>query len=162
MIKKLGAAAQTALANTLNTNINTQIDAVAAAWNDGIPLPHITNIYAGYRTVIGEYPAIVVNAQKGKQTANGASLWAEIDHIVEITVIVQADDAPTLDAQIQRYLVAIWQVLMQNQQLDGSLSGLAGVDPMEYGRSGMYPLEKSTLLMEAAAWSVTVHVIESV
>ncbi len=161
-IKKLSPAVQVAVANTLTTYVNAQIDAISAVWNDGVPLPHVAQVYNGYREMVPEYPVILVSSRGGKQRTNGATVWAEIDHRLDVSILVQCDDEPTLDQQMQRYLVAIWEVLMVNQGLDGSLSGLAGVDPVEYGRSGMYKLEKSTLLMEAGGWSIVVHVVESV
>lgn len=162
MTKKLMPAVQAAVVNTLSTYINTQVDAVAAAWADTVPLPHIVSIYNGYREIIPEYPAITVKCVSGIQKMNAATSWADIDHVIDITIIVQSDDETILEQQIQRYMVAIWEVLMQQQNLDGSLSGLSGVSPISYGVTKTYSLDKSRLLMETATWSAIVQMIESV
>jgi hypothetical protein len=91
--------------------------------------------------------------------ANPLAGWGEFEHRLEVTILCQSDDLHTLDVQTKRYLVAIWEVLEKNQTLDGSLSGLAGIDPQKYGRSEVY--KEGMQLMQFGGWEVVVHILEN-
>src|SRR5215813_6679231 len=112
---KGGEAVAQAMANTLATYVNGEIDAISAAWGDAVPLPHVAaaNIYALRRVQIPtEGVALVVSVLGGQQVMNHATDWAAIDHHLEVAVICQSDDQYTLEAQVDRYLTAVWQVVM--------------------------------------------------
>ena len=161
-IKKGAPAAEAAVANTIRTYINAEVDDVKTAWNDSIPLPYPVQVYTGYRRIIPEYPAIVVSSVDGQETLDAASFWGQQEHRIDVSVICQSDDIHVLDQQTKRYLVAIWEVIKKHQDLDASLSGLAGVATRRYGRSEIYNIEKSHFLHQAAGWELAVHVDESV
>jgi hypothetical protein len=158
-------AAAAAIVATLQAHVNEAVTLINAAQSDGVPLPTIagTNIYDGFQEMLGEYPAIVVTPVEGQESANAAPAWGELGHHLDVTVLCQADSKDTLNRQTLRYLWAIWRTLKVYQALDGSLSGLAGVDSPRYGRSGVYKAsEKSSLMMQDAGWEVVVNIVESV
>jgi hypothetical protein len=153
-----------ALAATLVAHVNEAVAILNAEANDGTPVPTIAagNIYALHRSLVPEYPALVVTPVAGHEIGNGAPSWGEVDHHLDVTVLCQSDDNLVLDRQIARYLWAIWRTIKVYQGLDGSLSGLAGIDTPAYGRSQVYKSsENSSLMMQDAGWEVIVHLIES-
>jgi hypothetical protein len=162
-VKKGAEAIEVAVANTLSTYLPTQLTAISAVWNDGVPLPAPVAVFAGQRQLVREYPAVVVASLDGTEVADGAPLWGEQEHRLDVSVVCLSDDQHILDVQTKRYLVAIWEVLKQNQLLDGSISGLAGVQTRRYGRSEQWKAnEKGRLMLQAAGWEIVVHVTESV
>lgn len=157
-------AVEQAVANTLTTNFNAALDAVYAAWapvDSAPPEVYPAGIHVGGRDLIPSYPAIEVMATGGRMTEDGATVWGGFQHELLIVAWLTGDDKDTLNRQCLRYAWAIWKVLMAFQTLDGSLSGQAGVEPLEYQVS--QPASKPTnQLLQAVGWRVTVNVEESV
>lgn len=148
---------------TLQAHINEAVDIIAAQWADSVPLPHIKsgNIYAFDQPLVPEYPAVVVNSLDGTETMDGAPIWAMLDHRLDITILVEGDDRG-IDRQALRYLWAIWRTIHVYQALDGTLSGLAGVDVRKYGRSQTYTQKGKPLLLQMGGVEAVVHIAETV
>lgn len=148
---------------TLAAHVNEAVDIIAAQWADATPLPHIKsgNCYAFMQPIVPEYPAIIVNSLEGREVTDAAPVWAEVDHRLDVTVIVQGDDR-SIDRQTLRYLWAIWRTIHVYQALDGTLSGLAGVDVVRYGRSATYREGKNPLMLQMGGVEIAVHVEETV
>lgn len=160
---KGGEAAAQALANTLATYINAEIDAISAAWGDAstVPLPHVAsaNIYTLRRAQLpAEGVALVVSVLGGEQTLNHATEWGQLAHHLEVAVVCQSDDLYVLEAQVDRYLTAVWQVVMKHPGLDATVATVVGCDPVRYGRSETYPHPKLPLMVLGGAWEVVVYV----
>jgi hypothetical protein len=157
-------AAAEAVAATLVAHVNDAVATINAAYTDmTLPTFAAANIYALHRSLIPEYPAIVVGSVDGKELANGAPNWAEDDHRLDVAILCQSDDELVLDKQTLRYLWAVWRTLKVQQALDNSLSGLAGVDTPSYGRSEAYQVKQgSPLMMRVAGIEVIVHIVETV
>lgn len=169
MIPKGAEAAERAVANTLRTNLPGMLSQISAAWaNDDaadglvVPLPNPAQVYSGMTNLVREHPSVVVTSTFGRETDDGAPLWGIQQHRLDVVVFCSSDAQAVLDRQLKRYLVAIWEVLKANQDLDGSLSGLAGVATTQYGRSHAYTGAHKPLLEQQAAWEVVVTVAESV
>jgi len=168
--KKMAQALRSALYLTIKNNINAELDTVwTANASDDTTYGTVPKAYpqayvwrSQHRRLIAEYPAIVISSQSGHIVNNGATNWAEVDHHLDIAVVLMADDADIMGEQLERYLVAIWEVLMKNQFLDNSITGLAGIDPREYSVDPIYKLEKSTQAMQSAGWQIIAHVVEAV
>lgn len=160
--KKGGEAVAASMAATFTTAINAEIDAIKAVWGDSVPLPHVaaSNIYVMLRKVIpNEGVAIVITPFSGKQVVNHATDWGQIAYRMEVDVVCQSDDEYTVQAQLDRYLTAVWQVVMKHQQLDGSIDTVVGCDPVQFGRSGVYHAPNKPGLLEAyGAWEIDVYV----
>lgn len=160
-------AIEVSIANTLATNINAELDNVWSAWalQDGANVPpkvYPVGCHGGTLAVIPEYPFIIVQSVDGIETADGAPLFGEQTHNLEVTALIASDDKATLDKVSKRYLVAIWEVLKKHQTLDSTVSGLAGVHTQSYGRSGIYTKANDDLLYRACRWTVQVFTLESV
>lgn len=157
-------AIEVSIAATLASNINAEIDNVWTAWGDVATVPKVYPVgcHGGTLSVIPEYPYIIVQSVDGVETADGAPLFGEQTHNLEVTALIASDDKATLDKISKRYLVAIWEVLKKHQTLDSTVSGLAGVTTRSYGRSGIYTRSDDSLLYRACRWTVTVFTLESV
>jgi hypothetical protein len=156
-------AVEQAVANTLAANLTTALNEVYSAWASVDALPEVTpaNIYVGGRDLIPSYPAIEVMATGGRMTEDMATVWGGFQHELLIVAWLAGDDKDTLNRQCLRMAWAIWKVLMKYQGLDGSLSGQAGVELLEYQVS--QPASKpANQLLQAVGWRVTVNVEESV
>lgn len=160
-IKKSIPAVQAAVANTLTLNLAAEITAVNAAWNDSLTLSTSPTIINGYRDPIPEYPAIVVSWVDTDIVLDAATNWQETHHRVEATLICQALEMSTLDAMVQRYLTAMWEVFLKNPGLDGSLSGLIGFAMSKIARSEVYRIKTGVQLMQSAGILGTVMLDES-
>lgn len=161
-------AVEVALANTLVSYLPDMLSQVEAAWASydtaaglSVPLLSPAQVYAGRRTLIREHPSVMVVSAFGQEVDDGAPLWGQQRHRVDIVTFCAADALEVVDRQSKRYLVAIWEVLKQHQDLDGSLAGLAGVMTTQYGRSDPYQNARK-ILEQQAAWEVLVTVMESV
>lgn len=159
-IKKSLPAIQAAVANTLSLNMAAEVSAVNTAWNDGLTLV-TPQVIEGYRDPIPEYPAIVVSWVESSVALDAATVWQELDHDVEATVLCQAINAGDLDHMTLRYLTAMWEVLLKNPGLDGSLSGLIGFSVKKMARSQVYAIKNTNLLMRSAGLLGTVYLDES-
>ena len=159
---KGGEAVAQSMVNALGTYLNTEIDAISTAWGDSVPLPHVpsANIYTMLRKAIpAEGVAIVVTPFSGRQLVNHATDWGQIAHRIEVDVVCQSDDQYIVQAQLDRYLTAIWQVVMKYPQLDSSIIWITGCDPVQYARSTVYPSQQNPALIEAwGAWEVDIYV----
>ncbi len=169
---KGGPAVERAMAKMLQANLNAQIDTVWAAWAandtaDGITVPkaYPASVFSGYRLELPEYPVVVVTSVGGRVEEDGMEQgglgWQTLAHILDVAWIVQSDDVHVLDQQVQRYTVAVWETLMNNPNLDGSLVGAALTNIESYGKSEVYQHERSKLMMQGAAWRVAVRLVES-
>ena len=127
-----------------------------------IPKCYPVAVYDGIHQVIPQMPAITVMGVRGKQPLNGAPNWAQIDHYLDISVILTGDDAFVMHHQLERYLIALWQIFMEHQPLNLTITGQCGIDPLEYGNSGIFKQKESSMMTLAGGWSVVVHVIETV
>jgi hypothetical protein len=139
--------------------------AIVSEPDTGVVIPKVypKHIYDGNRLVIPEYPTIAISSMNGRQTTNAAPYWGQFEHHVDVSVILQGDDEFTLEQQKDRYLIALWEIFMQHQTLDDSLTGETGIDPLEYGDSGVFkPNKGSSLMMLAGGWSIAVHADETV
>lgn len=149
------------LAATLETYLPAALDDISAAWNDGVPLPYPALVHPGLLDTIREYPTILVVSTEGDETDDGAPIWAQQEHHFDVVLFAASDSQATLDTQIDRYLLGIWEVVKQHQSLDGNVAGLGGVMTKRYGKSPSFPKSKG-LLERQAAWEVVVHTLESV
>lgn len=158
-------AIELAVANTLTANLNAYLDALWTQYGDIATVPKVypAKVYAGFRELVNDFPALVVTSIDGKMESDGAPYWSEIAHRVDVTAVLRSDVQHILDQQTKRYLWAIWKCLLVNQILDQSLTGVPSVELARYGRSGAYPQEEhSKLLLQAAGWEVIVRLAEVV
>lgn len=162
--KKGAEAVAAALVATLSANANAALDAIWSAWGDATTNPEVypRKVFKFRQDLIREYPVWVVSWLGTQQPSNGATQWAEQDHRFDVSALCRADSQPVLETQVVRHTLAIWEILMANQLLDGSLSGCSGVDLLRAGRSEVYADKSRTTLIQAAGWEVVVHVVESV
>lgn len=157
-IRKSLPAVQAAVAATLTANLAAEVTAINSVWTDiTLPMPQVIS---GFRDPIPEYPVVVVSWVKSTILADAATQWAEVNHEVEATVLCQALNAGDLDSYTLRYLTAMWEVLIKNPGLDGSLSGLSGLSVTEMARSQVYQV-KSGHLMRSAGLLCSVTMDES-
>lgn len=155
-------AVEAAVAATLDANIAGELAAVSAAWNDGVPLPAPKLVHAGELKLVREFPTILVVSVDGRETDDGAPVWGNQTHRLDVVTFLAGDNEETLDRQGKRYLVAIWEVIKKHQDLDGSLSGLAGVMTTQYGKSATYRAQSKPLMEKQVAWEVLVTTMEPV
>ena len=159
---KGGNAVALSLAGALTSYVNAEVDAISAAFADTVPLPHVAaaNIYVMRKAVIpAEGAALVVAPVGGKQLANHATSYGEIAYHMEVAAICQSDNDYILQAQVDRYLTAVWQVVMKYQQLDGTIDTVIGCDPVRVGYSEIYkPSHGAILPWQGGAWEVDVYV----
>lgn len=157
-------AAVAAVVATLSAHAQAALDAIWTAWGDGATIPEVAprSVYKFRRDLVPEYPAWVVTWLGSQQVNNGATVWGEVDHRLDVSALVRSDALSVLETQATRHGWAIWEILMANQQLDGSLSGVSGVDPLRAGRSEVYSDKSRTTLIQAVGWEIVVHVMESV
>lgn len=152
-----------AVAATLATSLPATLTSIWADWGDGttVPLANPKAVLAMRRPLLAEFPWLVCEPIGGQQVANGAQLWGEVDHRVAVTAWLRGDTETVLQKQATRYLWAIWRVLMEHQGLDGSLSGLAGVDPTQYVYGDVAKHGQGGMLLQPVGWEVVVHVMET-
>ncbi len=161
-------ALERSMAATLQQYLPAELAAVYSAWApydaaDGISVPQAPPLHylAGLRDVVSEYPSLVVVSETWNQTANGAQLWGSHDHHLLVVEYLSSDDQHILDIMTKRAAVAIWEVLMKHQQLDGTCA-VTGVDPMDCGWT---PHQKSAIapgFTRMLGWSVVAHVEQGV
>lgn len=159
-----------AVANTFSTYLPAELDAVAAAYASAdvaefgaaLPLPHPAHVYPRNQAVIAETPAVVVSSLGWDESANGAPLWGEVTHRLDAAALCVADSIEVAEAQAMRYLQAMWTVIKQHQELDGSLSGLAGIDTPKAGKSAAYSADGRVIIGVWAGLELRVRVVESV
>jgi len=160
-----------AMAHTLATYLPAVLTDIAAAYaaNDqsefgfAVPLPAPVAIYTREVFSIPLAPAIIVTPVGGTEVADGAPDFGELQHHLDVAVFCMADQMEIAEAQANRYLQAIWTVIKLHQQLDGSLSGLAGVSTLKYGKSPVAsPTNTKTIIGWMASWEVLVNIVESV
>src|SRR5579884_1857235 len=153
-------AVKEALAATIAAHLPAFLDAEWAEWGDGATVPEVypRAVLPGHRTLVREHPTVMVDVPEGQMTENGAPYWGAFAHQAEVTALLRGDDEVVLEHQADRYLWALWKLLMQYQQLDGTLVGSCSVTPTRYGKSPAYPEKPSSpLLLKAVGWEVTVE-----
>ena len=150
-----------AIKATMQANLPTEITAVNNAWADSTPLVAPLRYEVFGRAIEGgPYPVLMVEPDIGKQVSHGQTQWAEVTHSAVITLWFDGDDMLTVKQQRARYVWALWEVLMKNPALDGSL-GAIEVDPEEYAVDG-FKHENNPKLFGAAAWRVSATIAELV
>lgn len=157
-------ALERSMAATLATYLPGELTAIQSAWApydtaDGITVPLVQPLhyFPGLRDVMIEYPTIVVLSEEWKQTLNGAPNWGSHDHPLLVVGYLNSDNQHILDIMTKRYAVAIWEVLMKHQGLDGTCA-VTGVDPKDCGWT---PHQKSAIspgFTRMLGWSVVAHV----
>lgn len=161
-IIKGAPALELAVSRTLAAGLNAEIDALNAAWADGITVNYPAEILTGYRKLIAEYPAVVVNfGLRGEVTSDMAPTYQTLVHHGTVTWISRSSDVHILDQEVKRGAVAIWQTLLKQPGLDGSLAGLTQLSLRSYEQSQIFKNGQSTLLMQAIEWSVAAEMAES-
>lgn len=162
-----------AVANSLRTNLPTELATVASVWaatdaawalngqtGRNVPLPNPKLVYPGWLDKIREYPTVLVVSTGGALSTDGGTTFGEVAHQLDVVAFLESDKEWILDIQTKRYLTAIWEVIVKNQNaFDGSLYGLVGAACRHYGRSDTYKNERG-LLVKQAAWQVVVTVDE--
>lgn len=167
---QLGEGACLAVANTLSTYLSATLDDVNAAYASAdvaefgaaLPLPHPAHVYPRNQAVIAELPAVVVTWLGFGESANGAPLFGEVVHKLDASALCVSDSIEVAEAQALRYIQAMWTVLKLHQGLDGSLSGLSGVDTPRAGKSAAYAADGRTIIGVWAGLELAVSVVESV
>lgn len=157
-------AVKESVAATILANINAQLDTIYAEFADATtPEVYPTAVYATGLSLIPTYPCIVVTWLEGKQISNGAEVWAEFEHTLDVSALVIGDDTATVDRMIDRYVWALWRLLMQNQALDGTIPGLSGIDLVRYMGSPLLKRRDGLPgVARAVSWEIMVRVMESV
>jgi hypothetical protein len=142
-----GEAVEIALANTLTQCLNTELDDIWAqfaaydAANGGPNKVYPKKVLAGQRTLIDAYPAVQVTWLGAKVALDGSagygeSGWNQVEHQVDVTVLIQGDDEHVLDRQVKRYVTALWRAVQHHQQLDGmTVAGVVGAVVTDLGQS---------------------------
>jgi hypothetical protein len=161
-------ALERALAATLATYLPDELAAVWAAWagydaEDGISVPLVAprHYLPGLRDLVQELPSIVVGSELWAQTANGAEMWGSHDEHLLIIGYLSSDNQHLLDVMTKRYAVAIWEVVMKHQRLDGTIA-ISGIDPVDCGWS---PHQKNAIapgFTRMLGWTVVAHVEQAV
>lgn len=157
-------AVEHAVAATLRAKLNGELAATWAAWAtfdtaDGVsvPLVYPAQIIAGRQGIASDYPTIMVASDLGIQRTNAAPNWGEVDHTLAVIVWLVADDVLLLHKMMHRYLTSIWEVLMKNQSMDGTIA-LTGIDPGEYGRAVPVKLGETAGIVHVGGWTFIAHV----
>jgi hypothetical protein len=156
-----------AIVNTITTYLNGYVTTVNGKYSDyQLPAIPATAVYLFEQDVIPEYPAIVVSYLGTKEPDNGAPNWSEDDHRFDVTLILTSDTKDSITRASVRYLWCLWELFKQHQPLDGTLSGLRGIDTPDMGRSPVYSRKSSGgkpsgVLMIDVGIEVVVHVIEN-
>lgn len=158
-------ACEAAIAAVLLTGLPAALDTIWATWTTPPTVPVVPelypeHVYVGQVDMLPEFPSVVVVATDSQIVSDGAPVWNEMEHHIEIVAFCVADTRDTLNRMTQRYLWAIRNVIMQNQNLGGAISGISGVALDRSGRSAVYK-NAAGLLQQEAAWRVTVNVLES-
>ena len=166
-VKKGPDLVAVALANTMSLYLPAEIDAVNAAWNDPntVPaLPYPKKIFSERRLEVPESPTLMIAVAKAKQTANGAyssqTGWASMTYPFDVMLIFRGDKLHILERMGRRYAQAIWEVLMKHQELDGSLPGPQGLDPLEWAADTNQ--QDQMTLQHVLIWNGLVYVEQSV
>jgi hypothetical protein len=133
-----------------------------AEFGAALPLLPPARVYPRNQAMITEYPAVVVSSLGWDESANGAPTWGEVTHRIDAAALCVSDSIEVAEAQAMRYLQAMWTVIKQRQQLDGSLSGLAGIDSPRAGKSAAYAKDGQTIIGIWAGLELRVRVMESV
>lgn len=133
-----------------------------AEFGAALPLPSPARVYPRNQAVIAETPAVVVSSLGWDEVTNGAPTWGEVAHRIDAAALCVADSIEVAEAQAMRYLQAMWTIIKQQQGLDGSLSGLAGIDTPRAGKSAAYAKDGQSIIGIWAGLELRVHVVESV
>lgn len=160
MAIRLGLPAlQAAVAATLSANIAAEVNTINSVWTDmTLTVPVVIE---GLRDPIPEYPAIVVSWVESTVALDAATVWQELNHDCEATILCQALNTSDLDHMTLRYLTAMWEVFVKHPGLDGTLSGLSGFAVQKLARSQVYRLKDNQLLMRSAGLLGTAYMDES-
>lgn len=152
-----------AVAATLATYLPAALTSIWADYGDAATVPQVAprQVFAMRHPLLPEFPVVVCEPMAGRQVGNGATAWGELDHTIAVTAWLRGDSETVLQRQASRYLWGIWRVLMEQQGLDGSLSGLAGVDPTQYVYGDVAKHGQTALLLQPVGWEVVVHVMET-
>jgi hypothetical protein len=167
---QLGEGVCLAVAATLAQYLPAALVAVNAAYaaadiaefGASLPLLPPARVYPRNQSVIAEYPAVVVSFLGWDESANGAPTFGEVTHRIDAAALCVSDSIEVAEAQALRYLQAMWTVIKQQQGLDGSLSGLSGIDSPHAGKSPAYAADGKSIIGVWAGLDLRVHVVESV
>ncbi len=139
MIRKGPRAVAEALKATMQAQLPAMLAQVSAAWGNDVPLPPPDQYYATLQLELPEPTTLGVDVSTATQRGNAAQTsptqgFGELGYEFVVTVNMSGDDITDLINRGHLYEQALWEVLMQFQELDESLAGLTGVDPHDMGR----------------------------
>jgi hypothetical protein len=167
---QLGEGTCLAVAATFTQYLPAVLAAVNAAYaasdiaefGAALPLEPPARVYPRNQAVIAEYPAVVVSWLGLDESANGAPTFGEVTHRIDAAGLCVSDSIEVAEAQALRYLQAMWTVIKLHQGLDGSLSGLSGIDSPRAGKSAAYSRDGQSIIGIWAGLELRVRVVESV
>lgn len=123
----------------------------------GVPLPPIKNFYFGQRYATPQFPCVIVDF--GPSTIDAERFhfqWADYDHTILVSVLVQGDNEDVITRQLLRYARAIWEVLFGNQiDIVGNQVAAISLRPAAGGVTNL--VSKDNALFRGYTWRFEVH-----
>lgn len=102
----------------LEANMAAKLDVIDARFGDGITLTDIAGWYRAQQRAIQQFPAVVFMAHDSRPIERGDG-WLRGHHDIEIAVMATGQDSEQLSQEIQRYVLAIFECLVDAESSEG-------------------------------------------
>lgn len=102
----------------LQAGMAAKLTELDARFADGITLLDVKAWYTAQQRAIPEFPAVVIMARATRPLERGDG-WLRGHHEVEIVVMADDQDSQTLVKRIQRYVMAVFELLVEAESSAG-------------------------------------------
>ena len=102
----------------LEANMAAKLDEIDARFADGITLADVAGWYRAQQRAIEAFPAVVFMAHNTRPVERGDA-WLRGHHEIEIAVMATGQDAEQLSQEVQRYVLAILECLIDAESSEG-------------------------------------------